>query len=210
MWGESHRRSGRPPSWQAGGYDRARAATVCKTVGSAYVGSNPTPATTKPAGQAWYRAILRVGSGSGLRYRCGYLADREDSVSGQVGAVVPRPGGELHSRGVARRGRAVVEPGSPRDGQDRVWSYAAALICLLQPGVPMHQQLSLRPVATEYQDGRAEHAACQQVDGAGALSFTDIASPFHRPSTGWRCGARTPVNARVRPHMASPPTEFSW
>jgi hypothetical protein len=32
--------------------------------------------------------------------------------------------------------------------------------------------------------------------------------PFHRPSTGWRSGARTPVNARVRPYKASPPTEF--
>ena len=51
---------------------------VCKTVGLAYVGSNPTPATIKTPGQAWYRAILPVGSGSGLRYRCGCLEDRED------------------------------------------------------------------------------------------------------------------------------------
>src|SRR5258705_13719169 len=57
----------------------AQALAVCKTVGLAYVGSNPTPATIKTPGQARYRAILPVGLGSGLRYRCGYLEDREGS-----------------------------------------------------------------------------------------------------------------------------------
>jgi len=42
---------------------------VCKTVGSAYVGSNPTPATHVLPGQSRYLAILRGACGSGLRNR---------------------------------------------------------------------------------------------------------------------------------------------
>jgi hypothetical protein len=37
---------------------------------------------------------LPAGSGSGLRHRCGCLADREDSASGQVGSVSPWSRGE--------------------------------------------------------------------------------------------------------------------
>ena len=40
------RRIGLPQSVQVAAHDRAGAVTVCKTVGLAYVGSNPTPATT--------------------------------------------------------------------------------------------------------------------------------------------------------------------
>jgi hypothetical protein len=79
---------------QAGGHSDGLGGAHCKTVGLAYVGSNPTPATNKPAGQAWSIAILPVGSGSGLRHRCGCLEDREDSASGQVGAVVRLVQGE--------------------------------------------------------------------------------------------------------------------
>src|SRR5216683_6979338 len=87
---------GRLPEWPKG--------AVCKTVGLAYVGSNPTPATSKSAAQTRSGGPGLVRSGSGLKYRCRCLADRGDSASGQVGVVSPRPRGGLHSCGVARRG----------------------------------------------------------------------------------------------------------
>jgi hypothetical protein len=43
---------------QVSGYSGGPGSAHCKTVGLAYVGSNPTPATIKTPGQAWYRAIL--------------------------------------------------------------------------------------------------------------------------------------------------------
>jgi hypothetical protein len=41
---------GLQPSWQVAAYGLAGAVTVCKTVGSAYDGSNPSPATTSGNG----------------------------------------------------------------------------------------------------------------------------------------------------------------
>ena len=46
-----------------------RGGAVCKTVGSAYVGSNPTPATHESTGQS----LARAGAGSGLASRCDRL-----------------------------------------------------------------------------------------------------------------------------------------
>ena len=48
---------------------------VCKTVGLAYVGSNPTPATIKLAGQTRSRGpgLMRCGSGLGTAPRAGHL-----------------------------------------------------------------------------------------------------------------------------------------
>ena len=60
------RRLGRLPEWPKG--------AVCKTVGSAYVGSNPTPATLFPQVRAgvigWWHRLLRAGA-SGSRAVCG-------------------------------------------------------------------------------------------------------------------------------------------
>ena len=39
---------------------RSYMAAVCKTVGSAYVGSNPTPATIKCPGQSGFRSVMRL------------------------------------------------------------------------------------------------------------------------------------------------------
>ena len=51
--------------------------------------------------------------------------------------------------------------------------------------------------------------ACPRPRGAGAFSCTDIASPLSQTKHGLALWARTPVNARVRRHMASLYTEFS-
>jgi hypothetical protein len=53
---------------QVSGYSDGPWPTACKTVGSAYVGSNPTPATTTrdalwPA-HAWLEGVLTDGAGS--------------------------------------------------------------------------------------------------------------------------------------------------
>ena len=37
---------------------------VCKTVGFAYPGSNPGPATTKYPGQTWLRSVMRFSKGA--------------------------------------------------------------------------------------------------------------------------------------------------
>jgi hypothetical protein len=68
---------GRLPEWPKG--------TVCKTVGSAYVGSNPTPATLFPQVKAgvtgwWHRLLRAVASGlwtvgEGLWASCGPDSD---------------------------------------------------------------------------------------------------------------------------------------
>jgi len=42
---------------------------VCKTVGLAYVGSNPTPATNKIPGQTWCPRSSQGPRGSGVRNR---------------------------------------------------------------------------------------------------------------------------------------------
>jgi len=51
--------------------------------------------------------------------------------------------------------------------------------------------------------------ACPRPRGAGASSCTDIASPLSQTKHWLALWARTPVNARVRRHMASLSTEFS-
>ena len=118
----------------------------CKTVGLAYVGSNPTPATIKTPGQARYRAILPVGLGSGLRYRCGYLEDREGSRVW--------PGRSVSASTLAENRMATVllgvvelwlSQGLPQYGQDRGVPASAALICVPQPGV--RREPTLEPVA---------------------------------------------------------------
>ena len=105
---------------------------VCKTVGLAYVGSNPTPATIKLAGQTRSSGPGLVRWGSGLRYRRGCLTDREGSAFGQVGAVVRLVPGES---GIAAELLGVVElwlsqarPETARSrGCGATW---APLICL--------------------------------------------------------------------------------
>jgi hypothetical protein len=69
------RHIGPPLSSQVAGHGSIRAVTVCKTVGLAYVGSNPTPATIKLAGQTRSRGpgLMRCGSGLGTAPRAGHL-----------------------------------------------------------------------------------------------------------------------------------------
>ena len=68
---------------------------VCKTVGSAYVGSNPTPATSKTPGQALRGVIilhrLMVLSAES---RGGSLKP-DDAAFGQVRAMESHHGGDL-------------------------------------------------------------------------------------------------------------------
>jgi hypothetical protein len=63
---------------------------VCKTVGSAYVGSNPTPATVKPqvrAGDAGLRHRLFGAERSGLRTACSGLWAMRGPDPGAGGAA---------------------------------------------------------------------------------------------------------------------------
>jgi len=81
---------------QVRGHMEVQAGAVCKPVGSAYVGSNPTPATSFPQVKAgaigWWHRLLRAGA-SGSRTVCG-------PAVGQAGwrAGVLRFGFELAKR----------------------------------------------------------------------------------------------------------------
>ena len=67
---------GRLPEWPKG--------AVCKTVGLAYVGSNPTPATIKLAGQTRSVGPGLVRCGSGLDHRSPCGTSRFLTLFGQV------------------------------------------------------------------------------------------------------------------------------
>ena len=95
---------------------RAHTCRVCKTVGSAYVGSNPTPATRKSPGQPWRERSSSVFGVSGLQ-----TAPPRGSGSG-LGRSVPcrcpaRPVcGRFRSRRVPSPAQAVSHTARPQKG----------------------------------------------------------------------------------------------
>jgi hypothetical protein len=81
-----------------------QAVAVCKTVGSAYVGSNPTPATTSE--YAPLAANSRASRAFSLVPRCFILCRCSAPCKGSYGRIADGPGAEPAVRVTARSGTA--------------------------------------------------------------------------------------------------------
>ena len=83
---------------------RCHIGDACKTVGSAYVGSNPNTCTHIAPGQTWCHLVVHTGDGSGLRYRSRSSPGPLDWRRARSKGWRRRPTGILAARGGIRRG----------------------------------------------------------------------------------------------------------